>query len=84
MHSGIAIAFTVSVSKHDVWGTSTDTDPVTLVSSNPEVLEVASVPPNKPFRWIIWGVAPGSAVVTLSAAGNVAASIPVTVSDPPE
>jgi hypothetical protein len=95
MHSGIATLFTPAVSKDDVWGNGNDSDPIVLTSSNPAVLQVASVPASgdssatedsessQTGRWIVWAVAPGWAVLTVETEGNVAANIPVEVIDPP-
>ncbi len=99
MHSGIAAAFSPVVTKSDFWGSGSDTSNIAVATSNPEILQVAIAPSTSsdPYasqdatqdssgaagKWVVWAVGPGEAVLTVTADGNVAASIPVTVTDPP-
>jgi hypothetical protein len=99
LHSGIAVAFSPSISESDVWGTSQDTDPITVTSSDSNVVGVGSVPSTgsncssggsedadssvQCGQWLVWAIAPGTATVTIAVGGNTAASIPITVTDPP-
>src|SRR5580704_4676937 len=84
LHSGIATAFVPRVTANNV----VDTDPIVVLTSNPDAVEVASVPVafagdggtnTTEGWWIVWAVAPGSAVVTVRAGSNTVASIPVFV-----
>jgi hypothetical protein len=87
LHSGIAVAFTPSVSETSSSGTNADTDPIAVVTSNPAVLQLASVPSDGNLdadSWIVWAVTPGTAVITISAGSAIAANIPIVVTDPPE
>jgi hypothetical protein len=100
LHSGIAVGFAPNVNQSDVWGTSTDDDAVNLVSSDSNVVGVASVPASGSCsnsqgsqdgnsngqcgKWLVWAIAPGTATVTITAGGNTVSTIPITVTDPPQ
>lgn len=80
LHTGIATAFTPQVTESNTWGTSQQTDDIAVASSNPSVIQTAAVTTGT--QWIVWAVAPGSAELTITQGGNVAATIEVTVTDP--
>jgi hypothetical protein len=81
LHTGMATAFTPSVFRHNAFGEASESDGVLVTSSNPSVLRATGVTGSA--KWIVWAVAPGSAELSITQDGNVAASIPVEVTDPP-
>jgi hypothetical protein len=80
LHTGMAAAFTPQVMESNTWGQSQQTDGIAVTSSNPSVVQAAGV--TNGTQWIVWAVAPGSAEITITQNGNVAATIAVQVTDP--
>jgi hypothetical protein len=81
LHTGMATAFTPQVTESDTWGQSQQTSDIVVASNDPSVLQAAAV--TNGGQWIVWAVAPGSAELTITQNGNVAATIAVQVTDPP-
>src|SRR5579871_3718774 len=83
LHVGMATAFTPHVTESSNGGSpQPQTDEIAVSTSDPSVLQVASVVNGKGNQWLMWAVAPGLATVTVTQAGNVAGTIGVSVTEP--
>jgi hypothetical protein len=82
LHTGIATAFTPRVWTYDATDTDEeDRSSIDVQSSDTSTLGVAGVTDDQ--RVVVFAVRPGQATLTILLNGEVAQSIPVTVTDPP-
>ena len=81
MHTGIAIVFTARVWTHDFLGnTNEQTDGIDVKVDNPSVLHVARVTSDS-HKFVVYGVAPGTAKLSITYNDETATTSTVTVTD---
>jgi hypothetical protein len=81
VHTGVAIAFTARVWTHDFLGNaSQQTDGIDVKVDDPGVLHVARVTSDS-TKFVVWGVAPGTAKLRITYNDETALTSTVTVTD---
>jgi hypothetical protein len=82
LHTGIASGFKPRVWTHDLWGTHEQSSGIEVQTSNAAVFHVARVTSDP--RVVVWASGPGKATLTVTLNGDLALTVPVTVTDPTE